>query len=89
MTARPVESPVEHDIELDRAPVPVDTDTGDHERYAHYVYGANPRAAITQAIVTGRPVRALCGKLWIPSRDPARFPICPECTEIKRRALSQ
>ena len=30
----------------------------------------------------GTPVRALCGKVWVPSRDPKRFPVCPECKEI-------
>ena len=30
----------------------------------------------------GTPVVALCGKVWVPSRDPERFPICPECQEI-------
>ncbi|MDN5727599.1 MAG: DUF3039 domain-containing protein, partial [Propionibacteriales bacterium] len=28
------------------------------------------------------PVIALCGKVWVPSRDPQRFPVCPECKEI-------
>ena len=30
----------------------------------------------------GTPVVALCGKVWVPSRDPERFPVCPECKEI-------
>ena len=25
---------------------------------------------------------ALCGKVWVPNRDPGRFPVCPECKEI-------
>ncbi len=35
-----------------------------------------------EAMVTGTPVRALCGKLWVPSRDPEKFPVCPTCKEI-------
>jgi len=27
-------------------------------------------------------VKALCGKNWIPSRDPEKYPICPTCKEI-------
>jgi hypothetical protein len=54
------------------------TDSGDHERFAHYV----PRDKLMAALVEGTPVRALCGKLWTPSRDPSRFPVCPECKEI-------
>ena len=52
---------------------------GDHERFAHYV----AKAKLTGAMVNGTAVRALCGKLWVPSRDLSRFPICPECKEIR------
>lgn len=51
---------------------------GDHEKFAHYV----PKEKLTEAMVMGTPVVALCGKVWIPSRDPERFPVCPECKEI-------
>lgn len=64
-----------------------DTDTGDHDRYAHYVLGRDPRAKITAAMVEGKAIRALCGKKWIPSRDPSRFPVCPDCDRIRERML--
>lgn len=51
---------------------------GDHERFSHYV----PKKKLTQALVTGTPVVALCGKVWVPSRNPEKFPVCPECKEI-------
>jgi hypothetical protein len=51
---------------------------GDHERFSHYA----DKEKITEALVLGTPVRALCGKIWVPSRDPSRFPVCPECKEI-------
>jgi hypothetical protein len=51
---------------------------GDHERFAHYVR----KDKIVESAVTGKPVRALCGKKWIPNRDPERFPICPTCKSI-------
>ena len=51
---------------------------GDHERFSHYV----PKEKLTEAMVLGTPVVALCGKVWVPSRDPERFPVCPECQEI-------
>ncbi len=54
------------------------TDNGDHERLSHYV----PKDKLTEAMVNGTPVVALCGKVWIPSRDPQKFPVCPECKEI-------
>lgn len=76
---------------ITRPATPTRTDTrvqpttgdGDHDRLAHYVWGRNPRAMITESMVTGTPVRALCGKLWVPSRDASRYPVCPECQEIK------
>jgi len=27
-------------------------------------------------------VKALCGKIWVPGRNPTRYPICPTCKEI-------
>jgi hypothetical protein len=63
-----------------------DTDTrpdlsfgdGDHERFAHYV----KKDKIVDSAVSGTPVVALCGKVWVPTRDPKRYPVCPECQEI-------
>ena len=54
------------------------TDDGDHDRYAHYVR----KDKITQAALGGTPVIALCGKVWVPGRDPEKYPVCPECKEI-------
>jgi hypothetical protein len=51
---------------------------GDHERFSHYV----PKDKLMEAMVNGTPVVALCGKVWVPSRDPQKFPVCPDCKEI-------
>ena len=32
--------------------------------------------------MNGTAVRALCGKEWVPGRDPARYGLCPTCKEI-------
>lgn len=53
-------------------------DDGDHERFAHYV----DKVEMTKSAVTGQPVIALCGKKWVPSRDPQKFPVCPDCKKI-------
>jgi hypothetical protein len=58
--------------------VEVSTESGDHERFSHYA----EKDKITEAMVLGTPVTALCGKVWVPSRDPSRFPICPTCKEM-------
>lgn|SRR5690349_22520026 len=57
---------------------PVSTEQGDHERFSHYV----PKDKLMEAMVNGTPVIALCGKVWVPSRDPQKFPVCPDCKEI-------
>jgi hypothetical protein len=54
----------------DRRTVP--TDEG------HYV----EKDKLTEAMVMGTPVVALCGKVWVPSRAPEKFPVCPTCQEI-------
>ena len=66
---------LEQDVQ--RAPQ-TSNDDGDHERFAHYA----PKDKIVEAMVTGTPIRALCGKVWVPSRDPQRYPVCPTCKEI-------
>jgi hypothetical protein len=54
------------------------TNDGDHERLSHFV----PKDKLMEAMVNGTPVVALCGKVWVPSRDPEKYPVCPECKEI-------
>lgn len=66
------------DVTIEEITTPVTTDDGDHERFAHYVR----KDAILPSAVEGTPVIALCGKKWVPVRDPSRFPVCPECKEI-------
>ena len=53
-------------------------DGGDHDRFAHYVR----KDKIVSSAVEGSAVIALCGKKWVPSRNPERYPVCPECKEI-------
>jgi hypothetical protein len=57
---------------------PVATEDGGHDRFSHYA----DRDKITEAMVTGVPVVALCGKVWVPSRDPKKYPVCPECKRL-------
>jgi hypothetical protein len=64
---------IERDVRTDIRP-----EDGDHDRFSHYVR----KDKLTEALVVGTPVVALCGKVWVPSRDPNRFPICPECKRL-------
>lgn len=54
------------------------SEPGDHERFAHYVR----KEKIMESAMSGEPVVALCGKVWVPGRDPEKFPVCPTCKEI-------
>jgi len=66
-------------------------DEGDHDRMAHIVLeGYRPEKgdfvstgpSVVEGIVNGTAVRALCGKEWVPGRNPSRFGLCPTCKEI-------
>lgn len=63
---------------LEREELREQASPGDAERYAHYV----KKDKITSSAIEGGPVVALCGKVWTPSRDPKRYPVCPACKEI-------
>ncbi len=63
---------------LERELVEQPVEPGDHERFAHYVR----KEKILESALTGEPVVALCGKVWVPGRDPNKFPVCPICKEI-------
>jgi len=56
---------------------------GSHDRFAHFVRKADS----VRAYVEGTPLQALCGKVWVPSRDPKRYPVCPTCIEIRKRLI--
>jgi hypothetical protein len=38
--------------------------------------------SVVEGMVNSTPVRALCGKVWVPGRDPQKYPLCPTCKEI-------
>lgn len=54
------------------------TGDGDHDRFAHIVRKDDQM----RGYVLGEPIVALCGKKWVPSRDPTRYPVCPTCKEV-------
>jgi len=63
---------------LERELVEQPVEPGDHERFSHYVR----KEKIMESALSGQPVVALCGKVWVPGRDPKKFPVCPACREI-------
>lgn len=62
------------DERVDQRPE-LDHGDGDHDRFAHIIRKSDHM----RAYVEGKEVQALCGKRWVPTRDPDRFPLCPDC----------
>jgi hypothetical protein len=54
------------------------TDNGDHDKFSHYVR----KEKILESAMSGKPVIALCGKVWVPGHDPEKYPVCPDCKKI-------
>lgn len=44
--------------------------------------GESAVAKVVEARIYGTPVEALCGHVWVPSRDPKQLPLCEECKSI-------
>jgi hypothetical protein len=44
--------------------------------------GEDAATKVMEARIYGTPLEALCGHVWIPSRDPKQHPICEKCKEI-------
>ena len=65
--------------ELDTRPVgEPQLDDGGEPKFSHFVR----KEDILRSAVEGVPATALCGKKWLPSRDPQKYPVCPACQEM-------
>ena len=64
---------------LERTEVEREKDPGDGDRFAHFVR----KDKADSSMVTGQPVVALCGKVWIPTRDASQYPVCPKCKALR------
>lgn len=61
------------------------TGSGDtDDRVAHIVH----KDEQMRGYVAGEPIRALCGKVWVPSRDPQGLPICQVCVDERDRRIA-
>jgi hypothetical protein len=76
------------------SPVTEIDDHEDHERFTHIVLeGVHLKKgrfvpignSVVDGMINATPVRALCGKKWVPGRDPQRFPLCPTCSELAKK----
>ncbi|WP_420453019.1 DUF3039 domain-containing protein [Ilumatobacter sp.] len=70
---------IDFDTELDQ-----ETET-DEPTMAHIVKaepGENGAAKVLEARIMGTPVEALCGYVWVPSKDPKQLPLCQRCKDV-------
>lgn len=44
--------------------------------------GESAASKVMEARIYGTPLEALCGHVWVPSRDPKQVPMCQNCKEI-------
>jgi hypothetical protein len=44
--------------------------------------GESAAAKVLEARIYGTPLEALCGHVWVPSRDPKQLPVCDTCKSI-------
>jgi len=63
---------------LEKEKVEQTTDSGDHDLFSHYISKVDQEAAW----LSGKPATALCGKQWLPTKDPQRYPVCQSCKDV-------
>jgi hypothetical protein len=83
-TRAPRTAPTRPVVDPDARPDLGDGD-GDHDRFKHYV----SERELQRSSRRGTPVTALCGKRWVPSGDPGRYPMCPTCAELAAERLTR
>jgi hypothetical protein len=83
MATSPSTTPQQTDPDLEREPPVVSHIVGpDYDDHGNKIQGA---AKVTEAMINGTPVTALCGYTWVPSRDPKQHPVCEACKAIVAR----
>ncbi len=71
---------------LERTEIPVTQTTSGPPKFSHIVV---PKSILTDAIINGTAVEALCGHSFVPGRDPRKYPVCTKCVEIFEAARGE
>lgn len=56
----------------------------DSEDKAHIVMKSDQM----RGYIAGQPIKALCGKTWVPTRDYSGLPICKACERERDRIIA-
>lgn len=73
----------DHDSTTLRRPQPNLTEE-DSDDVAHIVMKGDQM----RGYFTGEPITALCGKVWVPSRDYEGLPVCQACSDERDRLVA-
>jgi hypothetical protein len=60
------------------------TDQGESDEVAHIVMKGDQM----RGYVAGEPIKALCGKVFVPSQDYEGLPVCQKCVGERDRLLA-
>ena len=60
------------------------TDQGESDEYSHIVMKDDQ----LRGYVAGEAIQALCGKVFVPSRDYEGLPVCQKCAEERDRLIA-
>lgn len=63
---------------LERTDTEIDPTTGE-PRVSHIV----AKDGLTEAYIKGVPVEALCGHVFVPTRNAKKYPLCSKCKEVR------
>jgi len=64
---------------LERTEQAQETEADGTPKYSHIVF---PKKILTDAIINGTAVEALCGHTFVPGRDPKRYDVCSRCKQV-------
>lgn len=72
-------------IETVRTDIRRELDENGNQRFTHIVNCPDEYDTtgdyLMAAIIEGFEVEALCGKRWLPIRDPKKYPVCQPCID--------
>lgn len=60
------------------------TSNGEDDGQAHIVMKNDQM----KGYLTGEPIKALCGKVWVPTRDYEGLPVCQACADERERLVA-
>lgn len=87
------------EMEIIKETIPYEDDNDGKDHLAHLINqrenehiwqpGMSAQDIVDIARATGQEVRALCGYMWVPKRNPEKYPSCQACFDIAGQIMSE